>query len=166
MTFNSNRSPHLDQERLALWYLGGQSIIQALVERMPAELVDLTEFVAPARAHVFTYRQRAADEAFYAIEGDATMTCGDLTFPVGAGMLMFLPCGISHHLEVGPEGHFHYLTWMTPSGFAHDVTRMGVPGESLLLAPPATPDGAKVQHLAELLRAAGPCRRAAPPAGD
>jgi mannose-6-phosphate isomerase-like protein (cupin superfamily) len=154
VAFNRKSSSHLYQEQETLWYLGGQRIVQALGERMPAGLEDLTEFVAPARAHVFTYRLTAEDEAIYATEGNATMTCGELTFPVSAGMLLFLPCGISHHLEVGPNGHFHYLRWMTPDGFAHEVTRMGIPGQPLVLAPPACPDGTKVQQLAQLLRAA------------
>jgi mannose-6-phosphate isomerase-like protein (cupin superfamily) len=152
--FNGNSSPHLYQERETLWYLGGRRIIQALGGQMPGGLGDLTEFVAPARAHVFTYRHTAEDEALYAAEGNATIACDDLTFPVSAGTLLFLPCGISHHLEVGPNEHLHYLTWMTPAGFAHEVTRMGIPGQPLVLTPPACPDGAKVEHLAQLLRAA------------
>ena len=81
------------------------------------------------------------------------MTCGDLTFPVGAGTFLFLPCGISHHLEVGPNRHFRYLTWMTPAGFAHEVSRIGIPGQPLVLAPPAGPDEKKIQHLTQLLQA-------------
>jgi hypothetical protein len=74
--------------------------------------------------------------------------------PVGAGTLLFLPCGISHHLEVGPNGHFRYLTWMAPAGLAHEATRMGVPGQTLILAAPISPDRAKVQQLEAALRAA------------
>jgi mannose-6-phosphate isomerase-like protein (cupin superfamily) len=150
---------HFYQEQESLWYLGGRRIIQALGERMSGGSgVDLVEFVTPARAHVFTYRRTAEDEALYAIQGEATMTCGDQTVPARAGTFMFLPCGISHHLEVAPDGHFHYLRWMTPVGFAHDAIRMGIPGQALVLAPPLGPDEAKVHHLAALLRAAVPRR--------
>jgi hypothetical protein len=157
VTFARNLSPHIYQEQEALWYLGGQRIIRALGERIPGG-IRVTEFLAPARAHVFTYRPTEGDEALYAISGDATMTCGDLCFQAGAGALLFLPSALSHHLEVGSSSHFRYLTWMTPVGFAHDVTKMGIPGEALVLAPPPPSDRAKVQRLADLIRASDLCQ--------
>ena len=52
MTFNSDPSTFLDKEQEALWYLGGQRIINALGERIEGAF-RLTEFVTPAGTFVF-----------------------------------------------------------------------------------------------------------------
>ncbi len=148
MTFNSDPSTFLEKE--ALWYLGGQRIINALGERMKGAF-RLTEFVAPARTFVCAYMQKE-DEAQYVIEGEATITCGEQVFHVSAGTFLFLPCNVAHHMQVSTAGPLKYLTCRTPAGFAHDVTKMGHPNQPLLLAPPFAPDSAKVQQLADLLK--------------
>jgi hypothetical protein len=56
-------------------------------------------------------------------------------------------------MEVSTSGPFSYLTWMTSAGFAQDVIKMGNASTALLLAPPRAPSEAKVQRLADLLRA-------------
>jgi mannose-6-phosphate isomerase-like protein (cupin superfamily) len=150
MTVNSDPSTFPDKEKEALWYLGGQRIINALGERIEGAF-RLTEIVTPAGTFVSAYRLKE-DEAHYVIEGEATISCGGQVFHVSAGTFLFLPCNVPHHMEVSKSGPFRYLTWMTPAGFAHDVTQMGNPNEALLLAPPPTPDSAKIQRLAELLR--------------
>ena len=150
MTFNSDPSTFLDKEQEALWYLGGQRIINALGERIEGAF-RLTEFVTPAGTFVSAYRHKE-DEAHYVIEGEAIISCGGQVFHASAGTFLFLPCNVPHHMEVSKSGPFRYLKWMTPAGFAHDVTKMGDPNKALLLAPPLAPDRAKVQQLADLLR--------------
>ncbi len=150
MTFNSDPSTFLDKEQEALWYLGGQRIINALGEGIEGAF-RLTEFVTPAGTFVSAYRHKE-DEAHYVIEGEATISCGEQVFHVSAGTFLFLPCTVPHHLEVSKSGPLRYLTWMIPAGFAQDVTKMGNSNTALLLAPPLAPDRAKVQRLADLLR--------------
>ena len=154
MTFNSDPSSFLDKEQEALWYLGGQRIINALGERFE-RAVRLTEFVTPAGTYVYAHLHKKEDEAHYVIDGEATVSCGGQVFHASAGTFLFLPCNVPHHMEVSKSGPFRYLTWMTPAGFAHDVTKMGNPNTALLLAPPPAPDRAKVQQLADLLRESG-----------
>lgn len=154
MTFNSDPSTFLDKEQETLWYLGGQRIINALGERFEGT-VRLTEFVTPAGTYVYAHLHKKEDEAHYVIDGEATVSCGGKVFHASAGTFLFLPCNVPHHMEVSKSGPFRYLTWMTPAGFAHDVTKMGNPNTALLLAPPPAPDRAKVQQLADLLRESG-----------
>ena len=150
MTLNSDPSTFLDKEKEALWYLGGQRIINALGERIEGAF-RLTEFVTPAGTLVYAHMHKE-DEAHYVIEGEATISCGEQIFHVSTGTFLFLPCNVPHHMEVSKSGPLRYLTWRTPAGFAHDVTKMGNPNKALLLAPPLSPDRAKVQRLADLLR--------------
>ena len=142
-----------DAEQEALWYLGGQRIIMALGERIVGAS-QITELATPAGTHVSALRQE--EEAQYVLAGEATIVCGGQNFPVSAGTFLFLPANIPHQMQVSTSGPFRYLTWLTPAGFAHDVTKMGDPDQALLLAPPPVPDRAKIQHLADLLRA-GSC---------
>ena len=151
MTFNNDRSTFVDKEQEALWYLGGQRIINALGERFDRAF-RLTEFATPAGTFVYAHLHNE-DEAHYVIEGEASISCGGQVFHASAGTFVFLPCNVAHHMEVSKDGPFRYLKWMTPAGFAQDVTKMGEPNKALLLAPPPAPDGAKVQQLADLLRA-------------
>jgi mannose-6-phosphate isomerase-like protein (cupin superfamily) len=151
MTVNSDPATFLDKEQEALWYLGGQRIINTPGERFEGAL-RLTEIVTPAGTFVSAYRLKR-DKAHYVIEGEATISCGGQVFHLSAGSFLFLPCNIPHHMEVSQSGPFRYLTWRTPAGFAHDVLKMGDPNNALLLAPPPAADRAKVQRLADLLRA-------------
>ena len=152
MTFNSNPSTFVDNnEQEALWYFGGQRSINALGERI-GRAFHLTEFVTPASTFIYAHLHKKEDEALYVIEGEATVSCAEQRFSISVGTFLFLPCNIPHHMEVSASGPFRYLTWMTPAGFAHHVTKMGSPNTALLLVPPPAPERAKVQQLASLLR--------------
>jgi mannose-6-phosphate isomerase-like protein (cupin superfamily) len=150
MTLHSDPSTFLDKEKEALWYLGGQRIIKALGERTEGAF-RLAEFVTPAGTFVSAFLQKE-DEAQYVIEGEATISCEGQVFHVSAGTFLFLPCTVSYQMSISTSGPLRYLTWRTPAGFAHDVTKLGTPNKALLLAPPPAPDRAKIQRLADLLR--------------
>jgi mannose-6-phosphate isomerase-like protein (cupin superfamily) len=150
MTVNNGPSTVLDKEQEALWYLSGQRIIKALGERIEKPFL-LTEFIIPAGTLIYAHMHKQ-DEAYYILEGEATMYCGGQVLHAGVGTLLFLPCNLPHHMEVSKSAPFRYLTWMTPAGFAHNVTKLGNPNSALLLAPPLPPDTTKVQQLADLLR--------------
>jgi len=141
-----------DSEQEALWYLGGQRIIVALGEQI-AGATRLTEWATPAGTIIFMHRHAQEDEALYVLAGEATVLCGGQRFLVSAGAFLFLPGHVPYQMHIGISGPLSYLAWMTPAGFAQGVVKMGNPDQPLLLAPPPISDSAKVQHLAELLRA-------------
>lgn len=149
----TGHSDPVGDEQEALWYLGGLRVITALGERKVGAL-RVTEMVSPARTHMFALRYK--EEAQYVLAGEATVVCGGQVFSVSAGTFLFLPGHVPYQMEVSTSGPFRYLTWLTPAGFAHDVTRMGDPHQALVLAPPPIPDRVKMRRLADLLRA-GPC---------
>lgn len=149
----TGHSDHTGDEQEALWYLGGLRIITALGERIGGAL-RLTEFATPAGTNISVLRHE--EEAQYVLAGEATVFCGGQVLPVYAGSFLFLPGRVPYQMDVGQSGPLQYLTWLTPAGFAHDVTKLGDPHQPLLLAPPPVPDRAKIQRLADLLRA-GPC---------
>lgn len=150
MTLNNDSSTVVDKEREAFWYLGCQRIIDALGERIGNRFL-LTEYIIPAGTLVYPHMHEE-DEAQYMIEGEATISCGEEVFYVSAGTFLFLPCNVPHHMEVSTSRPCRYLTWMTPAGFAYEVTKMGNPDQALLFAPPSALERTKVQRFADLLR--------------
>ncbi len=44
------------------------------------------------------------DEAFYVLEGNYTVRCGEDAFAVEAGAFVYLPHGVPHSYEAGPQG--------------------------------------------------------------
>lgn len=44
------------------------------------------------------------DEAFYILEGEYTVKCGDETFTATSGCFVYLPHGLSHSWRAGPQG--------------------------------------------------------------
>ena len=141
----------LNPEQEALWYLGSLKIIQAIGEQAE-HAVHLSEHVLPAGTHVYAHRLRDEDEGVYVTEGEATFSCGEKVMCVTAGTLLFLPQNVHQHFEVGKSASFHYLTWMTATGFAHHVLHMGEPGQALVLSPPSFASQERIEQLAILLR--------------
>ena len=141
----------LNTEQEALWYLGNLRIIQAIGEQA-GRAVHLTEYVLPAGTHIYAHRHRDEDEGVYVAEGEATFSCGEKVMSATAGTLLFLPQIVHHHLEVGKSAPFRYLTWMTATGFAHNVLHIGEPGQALVLSPPPFASQERIQQLAMLLR--------------
>ena len=141
----------LNTEQEALWYLGTLRIIQAIGEQA-GRAVHLTEYVLPAGTHIYAHRHRDEDEGVYVAEGEATFSCGEKVMSATAGTLLFLPQNVHHHLEVGKSAPLRYVTWMTATGFAHNVLHIGEPGQALVLSPPLFASQERIQQLAMLLR--------------
>ena len=146
----ATRTP-LNTEQEALWYLGTLRIIQAIGEQA-GRAVHLTEYVLPAGTHIYAHRHRDEDEGVYVAEGEATFSCGEKVMSATAGTLLFLPQNVHQHLEVGKSAPFRYLTWMTATGFAHNVLHLGEPGQALVLSPPPFASQERIQQVALLLR--------------
>jgi len=141
----------LYEEQEALWYLGSQRIIEAIVEQA-GHSIHCIEYVLPADTHIYAYRHRDQDEGVYVIEGEAAYSCGKKIMSVTPGTLLFFPQNVHHLLEVGKSASFRYLTWVTARGFAHNALHMGEPGQALVLSPPPFTLQERIQQLATLFR--------------
>jgi hypothetical protein len=144
-------SASLDQEREALWYLGGLRIIKALGEHRPAGW-NVFEEAPPAGTRISLFSPAPEDSAFFVLEGEAIFASGSTKVHATAGTFLFLPRNLSFRYEVGKLHPARMLVWTTPLGFAHEVTQMGAPGRALVLPPPRLPDQEKMWQLAALLR--------------
>ena len=144
-------SAQLDQERAALWYLGGLRIIKALGEHNPGGW-NVIEEAPPAGTCLSSYSPAPEDSAFFVLEGAAVFASGSTTVLASTGTFLFLPHNLSFRYEVDSLHPARMLAWTTPPGLAQEATRMGAPGQTLVITPPRLPDQEKVQQLATLLR--------------
>lgn len=66
--------------------------------------VSIIESEVPPGDETPLHVHHAMDEAFYVVEGEYMVTCGDETFTATAGCLVYLPHGLPHSYRAGPQG--------------------------------------------------------------
>ena len=96
-------------------------------------IVEMTE---PPGTEAPLHVHHREDEAFFILEGSATIQVGGRTFEVGPGDYAFGPRDIPHRYTVGDEG-CRMLFICTPGGFENLVREMSEPAESRTLPPPS-----------------------------
>lgn len=79
---------------------------------------------SPAGAGVPTHVHHHDDEAFYILEGEYTVTCGEETFTAGPGSFVYLPAGVPHSQQIG-DSAARKLIVCAPSGFDAFFIDMG-----------------------------------------
>jgi mannose-6-phosphate isomerase-like protein (cupin superfamily) len=133
----------------ARWWFEALAVIRATAADTGGRMtiVEVTEppgHEAPLHVH---HRE---DEAFFILEGSATIQVGDETFEVSAGDYAFGPRDVPHKYTIGEDG-CRMLFICTPAGFENLVRGMSVPAERRTLPPPSDeePDWEHVAAVAE-----------------
>jgi mannose-6-phosphate isomerase-like protein (cupin superfamily) len=54
------------------------------------------------------------DEVYYVLAGTATVTLGDVAFPLRPGSVVVIPAGVSHALRVDPGQDLEFVIFGTP----------------------------------------------------
>lgn len=137
------------EEGEARWWFGGLAVIRATAADTGGQMtiVEMTEppnMEGPLHVH---YRE---DEAFWVLEGNATIEVGDRVVQAGPGDYVFGPRNVPHRYTTGDAG-CRLLFICTPGGFENLVRDMSTPAESRTLPPPTTeePDWERVAAVAE-----------------
>lgn len=137
------------EEGEARWWFGGLAVIRATSADTGGQMtiVEMTEppdMQGPLHVH---YRE---DEAFWVLEGSATIEVGDQVFQAGPGDYVFGPRNIPHRYTTGDSG-CRMLFICTPGGFENVVREMSTPALSRTLPPPVEeePDWEWVAAVAE-----------------
>lgn len=133
----------------ARWWFGGLAVIRATAADTGGQLT-IVEVTEPPGAEAPLHVHHREDEAFYILEGSATIQVGDQTFDVAAGDYAFGPRDIPHRYTVGDDG-CRMLFICTPGGFERLVRQMSEPAGSRTLPPPSgeEPDMQRVAAVAE-----------------
>ena len=99
----------------------------------------LLEWAAPRGFGPPRHIHHQEDEAFYLLDGEMAVECGDRGWTVGPGDLVFLPRGIAHAFVVS-KGPVRGLQLTSPAGFERFITEVGRPAERAGLPEQAMPD--------------------------
>jgi quercetin dioxygenase-like cupin family protein len=75
---------------------------------------SLIEMAHPANVGPALHRHPGGDEAFYVLDGEYEIRCGDEVFIGTAGSFVFVPRGAPHGYTVGPAGG--RVLVVTPAG--------------------------------------------------
>ena len=133
----------------ARWWFEALAVIRATAADTGG-LMTIVEVSEPPGHEAPLHVHRREDEAFYILEGSATIHVGDESFKVGPGDYAFGPRDIPHRYSIGPDG-CRMLFICTPGGFENLVMGMSVPAKSRTLPPPSDeePDWEHVASVAE-----------------
>jgi mannose-6-phosphate isomerase-like protein (cupin superfamily) len=147
-----------------IWFLGTLMTVKAGREQTRGgftliEQISPLGFAAPPHVH------DAEEEAFYVLEGQLQVTCGDQTWTVNSGGFVLLPRGIPHAFSViggaGAAGA-KLLQISSPAGFEQFAAEAGEPAPSLTLPPSGQPN---IPKLLAAMTKYGKRMAGAPPAG-
>jgi quercetin dioxygenase-like cupin family protein len=133
----------------ARWWLGALAVIRATAGDTGG-LLTIVEVTEPPHEEAPLHVHHREDEAFYILEGSATIHVGDDSFEVGPGDYAFGPRDIPHRYSIGADG-CRMLFICTPGGFENLVRDMSVPAERRTLPPPSDeePDWGHVAAVAQ-----------------
>ncbi len=131
----------------ALWFLGSLTTVKVSGEQTSNEYA-LLEDVSPPGYGPPPHIHHAEDEAFYLLEGEMSVFCGERTWRVTPGAFVFLPRGIVHGFHIEGSTPARKLVIVTPAGFERFVEEMAEPAQELTLPPPAPPDMDKLRAVA------------------
>jgi len=124
-----------NDEGEARWWFEALAIIRATAADTGG-LITIIEVNEPPGHEAPLHVHHREDEAFYILEGSATIHVGDDSFAVGPGDYAFGPRDIPHRYSIGPDG-CRMLFICTPGGFENLVRGMSVPAGSRTLPPPS-----------------------------
>lgn len=119
----------------ARWWFESLAVIRATASDTGG-LMTVVEVTEPPGQEAPLHVHHREDEAFYILEGSATIEIGDESFEVGAGDYAFGPRDIPHRYSIGAEG-CRMLFICTPGGFERLVREMSSPAQRRTLPPPS-----------------------------
>jgi len=98
-----------------IWFLRNRMTVKATAQTTGGAFGLVESWVAPGFSPPLHVHHRE-DEAFYVLEGEVSMRCGDRTFRAAAGAFVFLPRDVPHTFVVEGDTPARMLTLLTPGG--------------------------------------------------
>jgi mannose-6-phosphate isomerase-like protein (cupin superfamily) len=132
----------------AIWFLANRMTVKATAETTGGAYGLVESLIVPGFSPPLHVHHRE-DEAFYVLEGELTMRCGDRTFRAGAGAFVFLPRDVPHTFVVEGDKPARMLTLLSPGGGEGVFVDAGRPAEHGGLPPAAPPDIETLKRVSE-----------------
>jgi mannose-6-phosphate isomerase-like protein (cupin superfamily) len=133
-------------EGQAIWFLRNRVTIKATAESTGGAYGLFESRIAPGFSPPLHVHHRE-DEAFWVLEGEVSMRCGDRTFRAAAGAFVFLPRAVPHTFVVEGDTPARMLTLLTPGGGEGFFVAAGRAPEHDGLPPAAPPDIETLQRV-------------------
>ncbi|HEY7691713.1 MAG TPA: quercetin 2,3-dioxygenase [Gaiellaceae bacterium] len=130
----------------AVWFQPNRMTIKATAETTGGAYGLFESLIAPGSSPPLHVHHRE-DEAFWVLEGELTMVCGDETFSAGPGAYAFLPRGVPHTFVVEGDRPARMLTLLSPGGGERFFAEAGRPPEAEGLPPAGPPDVEKLRRV-------------------
>lgn len=131
----------------AIWFLGTLMTVKAGGDQTRGAFTLIEQLAPPGFAPPL-HIHHSDEEAFYVLEGELTITCGDRTWTAAPGAFVLLPRGISHTFAVSDAGPAKLLQITAPAQFERFAAELGEPALQPTL-PPETPQN--VSRLLEIM---------------
>lgn len=142
----------LSEEGEARWWFANLAVIKVTAADTGGQM-SIVEMTHPPGWEAPLHVHHREDEAFWLLDGDATIQVGDETIEAHAGDYVFGPRHIPHRYTVGESG-CRMLLIMTPGGFEKLVREMSEPAASRTL-PPASHEPPNMERVAAVAEANG-----------
>jgi quercetin dioxygenase-like cupin family protein len=136
----------------ARWWFSGLAVIRATAADTAGQMT-IVEMTEPPGTEAPLHVHHREDEAFFILEGSATLQVGAETFEVSAGDYALGPRDIPHKYTVGDHG-CRMLFICTPAGFEKLVREMSEPADRRTLPPPSD-DEPDMERIAAIAAANG-----------
>ena len=133
-------------EGQAIWFLRNRMTVKATAATTGGAFGLVESLIAPGFSPPLHVHHRE-DEAFYVLEGELTMKCGERTFRATAGAFVFLPRDVPHTFVVEGDRPARMLTLLTPGGGEGVFVDGGRPAEGDGLPPVAPPDVERLRRV-------------------
>jgi mannose-6-phosphate isomerase-like protein (cupin superfamily) len=130
----------------AVWFLRNRVTIKATAGSTGGAYGLFESLIAPGFSPPLHVHHRE-DEAFWVLDGEVSMRCGDRTFRAPAGSFVFLPRDVPHTFVVEGDTPVRMLTLLTPGGGEAFFLEAGRRPEHDGLPPAAPPDIATLQRV-------------------
>jgi mannose-6-phosphate isomerase-like protein (cupin superfamily) len=148
----TNRAYALNSgEGQAFWFFGSLVTMKA-VSSDTHNAFALQEQVCPPGLQAPLHLHHHQDEAFYILEGEVSVTCGEQVWRATAGCFAFLPKWFAHTFKVEGTTPARMLVITSPGGsfgFESFVEEIGDPAQTLNIPPAEPPDEQRLLTLAE-----------------
>jgi mannose-6-phosphate isomerase-like protein (cupin superfamily) len=139
MTFDKAGYTLPDSAGQGIWFPGTLMTVKAGGDQTRGGFT-LIEQLAPAGFAPPPHLHRGEEEAFYVLEGELTVTCGDRTWTAAPGAFVLLPRGIPHTFAVSDAGPAKLLQITAPAQFERFAAEVGEPARQPTLPPPTPLD--------------------------
>lgn len=142
-TFNSAGYSLVSGDGQHIWFLGTLMTVKAGREQTRGgftliEQLSPPNFAAPSHVH------DSEEEAFYVLDGQLEVTCGEQTWTVEEGGFVLLPRRIPHAFSVVGNRGARLLQITSPAGFEDFAAEAGDAANGPALQDPTEPNLAKL----------------------